>query len=70
MIRLRVRCRGAVQGVGFRPTVWRLARDGGLRGDVDRVHETRCVRDECALGAVVRDKILEREAAELAKKTI
>lgn len=31
---VEVRVRGTVQGVGFRPTVWRLARDAGLVGEV------------------------------------
>ncbi|WP_460274047.1 carbamoyltransferase HypF [Celeribacter sp. ULVN23_4] len=31
---LEIRVRGQVQGVGFRPFVWRLARDMGLRGEV------------------------------------
>ena len=30
----RIRVRGLVQGVGFRPTVWRIARDLTLRGQV------------------------------------
>ncbi len=30
----KIRVRGTVQGVGFRPTVYRLAKDCGLRGEV------------------------------------
>jgi hydrogenase maturation protein HypF len=31
---VQIRVSGTVQGVGFRPTVWRLARDAGVVGEV------------------------------------
>ena len=31
---VEIRVRGRVQGVGFRPTVWRIAREHGLDGEV------------------------------------
>lgn len=34
MVGEKIRVRGLVQGVGFRPTVWRLAGENGLVGDV------------------------------------
>ena len=34
VVSLEVRVRGRVQGVGFRPTVWRLSRALGLCGEV------------------------------------
>ncbi len=34
VVSMEVRVRGRVQGVGFRPAVWRLSRALGLGGDV------------------------------------
>jgi acylphosphatase len=74
-----VRVRGLVQGVGFRPTVWRLARRHGLRGwvnnDGDGVMAHVCGAssdiaafvEDLARGAppLARIDSIEREAAAL-----
>ena len=53
-----IRVRGLVQGVGFRPTVWRLAREHGLRGwvgnDADGVTAHVC-GSTAAIAAFVTD---------------
>ncbi len=55
----QMRVRGLVQGVGFRPTVWRLAVDAGLSGDVLNDAEGVLIRLSCS-----RDR-LDRFAKDL-----
>ncbi len=58
IIRLRLRCRGAVQGVGFRPTVHRLATAAGLTGVVSNDPEGATIEiegDEEPVRLFVRD---------------
>ncbi len=50
--RLRVAVRGAVQGVGFRPFVYRLAQEHGLAGWVNNSAEGVCLEVEGQAGAV------------------
>ena len=53
--------RGQVQGVGFRPTVWRIASDLGLTGDVRNTSEGVEIR----LWGDARDHFADRLKAEL-----
>jgi hydrogenase maturation protein HypF len=57
----RIRVRGLVQGVGFRPTVWRLARQFELRGDVINDGDGVLIR------AWAPDSVLDRFCAALAE---
>lgn len=63
MIRLRVRCRGAVQGVGFRPTVHRIATELGLAGEVRNDPEGATAEVEGK--AAVAQTFVERLRSEL-----
>ena len=64
---LEIRVRGRVQGVGFRPTVWRLARDLALAGEVHNDAQGVLIRvrgPRAALDALLQR--LEREPPPLA----
>lgn len=65
---LEIRVRGRVQGVGFRPTVWRIARELGLAGEVLNDREGVLVRvsgDQARIDTLLRQ--LEREPPPLAR---
>ena len=60
--------RGTVQGVGFRPTVWRLARECGVTGEVLNDADGVLIRaygETAALELLARR--LERESPPLAR---
>ena len=50
-VAVEIRVRGCVQGVGFRPTVWRIARDLGLDGEVLNDGEGVLIRARGGRGA-------------------
>ena len=59
---VEIRVRGRVQGVGFRPTVWRIARELGLIGEVLNDADGVLVRVGGNSGAIAR--FLERMESE------
>jgi hydrogenase maturation protein HypF len=57
MVAIEIRIRGRVQGVGFRPMVWRYARELGLAGEVLNDSDGVLVRvggREAAVAALIR----------------
>ena len=67
-VAMEIRVRGRVQGVGFRPTVWRMARELDLRGEVLNDAHGVLVRIGGSAGAV--DALvarMEREPPPLAR---
>ena len=67
-VAVEIRVRGCVQGVGFRPTVWRIARELGLDGEVFNDGEGVLIRARGTkvLVAALVDR-LEREPPPLAQ---
>src|SRR5450432_772289 len=67
-VALEIRVRGRVQGVGFRPTAWRLAHAHGLCGEVLNDPEGVLLRVGGADGAIAAFlAALRREAPPLAR---
>ena len=65
---MEIRVRGRVQGVGFRPMVWRMARELELAGEVLNDCEGVLVRVEGSPGAVEDFVVrMEREPPPLAR---
>lgn len=65
---VRIRVRGRVQGVGFRPTVWRMARALGLDGDVRNDAQGVLIRvSGPASNVEAFGALLERDAPPLAR---
>jgi hydrogenase maturation protein HypF len=58
----RIRIRGLVQGVGFRPMVWRVARALGVYGDV--INDGEGVLINAWAGPQALDLLCQRIAAE------
>ncbi len=59
----QIQIRGLVQGVGFRPYVWRIAHELGLSGRV--YNDATGVKVELCADAAARDRFIERLRSEL-----
>src|SRR4051794_29735762 len=62
MTNVEIRVRGTVQGVGFRPCVWRLANEEGLIGEV--LNDGAGVLIRAAGAAALVSRFLERLRSE------